>query len=310
MTDTRTPGGLPRVILAHSGGLDTAAAIPWLAERCGADVIAVTIDLGQTKEWLEEIRDRALAAGAVRAHVVDVRDEFAREYLLRGLKAGLLGPEPAAMAGRLACPLIAQTLVVIAGIEQARIVAHGDPDDPAPLAAMVHAIDPALTLITVPASMVLGRDEAPALAQRTGATVPSEPAYVEIAVARGVPTGVNGVAMPWLDLVGSLDVIARAHGVGPSPLVLLTVAHDALQQATVPAEAVRFGTPVAGEYRRMLRDGSWFSPMRRALDVYVDKLEEPVEGVVRLQLFNGACAVVGCRPSAAAAPALIPLTKA
>ena len=83
MTEPRRPDG-ERIVLAHAGGLDTTVAIPWLAETYRAEIIAVTVDLGQKKEWLEEARDRALASGAVRAHVVDQRDEFAREYLSRG----------------------------------------------------------------------------------------------------------------------------------------------------------------------------------------------------------------------------------
>jgi argininosuccinate synthase len=90
-----------RIVLAYSGGLETSIAIPWLAERHGAEIIAVTVDLGQGKDVLEEIRDRALATGALRAHVVDVRDAFARDYIVRALKAGILGdlsPVAAALA--------------------------------------------------------------------------------------------------------------------------------------------------------------------------------------------------------------------
>ena len=75
-----------RIVLAYSGGLDTTVAIPWLVEARNAEVIAVTLDLGQGKE-LEEIRDRALAAGAARAHVLDAREEFARDYVLPALQA-------------------------------------------------------------------------------------------------------------------------------------------------------------------------------------------------------------------------------
>jgi argininosuccinate synthase len=267
------------------------------------------MDLGQKKEWLEAVRDRALATGALRAHVVDVRDEFAREYLVRALKAGLLGPDPASMAAALAGPLVAQTLVSIARIEQARSVAHGDPDGAAaPLARTIHAIDPGLTMLAVPASMTSHHDDG-FVWSRTSAMLPAEPAYVDIAIDRGAPTGVNGVAMPWGDLVGSLDIIARAHGVGPSPLVLLDVAHQAIRKAAVAIDAERFGIQVAAEYLRMLRDGSWFSPMRAALDAYVDTLQQRVGGVVRLKLFNGTCTVVDCQPLPAT-PATIPLTKA
>jgi argininosuccinate synthase len=310
MTDPRKTPALRRIVLAHSGGLDTAVAIPWLAATHGAEIIAVTMDLGQKKEWLEEVRDRALASGAVRAHVVDVRDEFARDYLVRALKAGLLGPDAPSMASALAGPLVAQTLVSIAKIEQARIVAHGDPEGrAAPLAKAIAALDPALTLLAVPPAMVLVRDAA-AAPSRTAALPPAEPAYLEVALERGVPTGINGVAMPWPDLVGSLDIIARAHGVGPSPLVLLAVAHRALQHAAIASDAERFGARVTAEYQRLLRDGSWFSALRAGLDAYVDKIEEPVGGVVRLKLFNGACTVVEARAAAAVAPTIIPMAKA
>ena len=67
---------MERIVLAYSGGLDTSVAVPWLAEHHGAEVVAVTLDLGQGSE-LADIRERALALGAVRAHVLDVREEFA-----------------------------------------------------------------------------------------------------------------------------------------------------------------------------------------------------------------------------------------
>ena len=78
---------MERIVLAYSGGLDTSVAIAWLAETRGAEVIAVTLDLGQGSE-LNQVRDRALAAGATRAHVLDVCEEFAREYVRPALQAG------------------------------------------------------------------------------------------------------------------------------------------------------------------------------------------------------------------------------
>lgn len=113
-----------RIVLAYSGGLSASVAIPWLAERHGADVIAVTLDLGQGGE-LEEIRDRALAIGAARAHVLDAREEFAREYILPALQAGALYEGRYPMATALGRPLLARKLVEIAAIEQATAIAHG-----------------------------------------------------------------------------------------------------------------------------------------------------------------------------------------
>jgi argininosuccinate synthase len=113
-----------RIVLAYSGGLDTSVAIPWLAEKYDAEIIAVTMDLGQGKE-LEEVRGRALATGAVRAHVLDLREEFARDYILPALQAGALYEGRYPMATSLGRPLITHKLVEIAEMERATAIAHG-----------------------------------------------------------------------------------------------------------------------------------------------------------------------------------------
>jgi argininosuccinate synthase len=133
-----------------------------------------------------------------------------------------------------------------------------------------------------------------------------EPAYVDITIERGVPIAVNGVVMPLLDLIGSLEIIAGAHGVGR--IAALHAAHRALQHAAVTRDVEPFSTLVAEQYLRILRDGSWFAPMRPALDAYVDKIQDRVSGVVRLKLLNGDCAVVDCQAQSAS-PRLIAVTK-
>ena len=140
---------MERIVLAYSGGLDTSVAIPWMAERYDAEIIAVTMDLGQGRE-LEEVRDRALATGAVRAHVLDLREEFARDYALRALKAGALHEDRDPMAAALGRPLIAQKLVEIAVLEQATAVAHGctaTGHDQVRLDAATRALNPSLKII-------------------------------------------------------------------------------------------------------------------------------------------------------------------
>src|SRR4030065_1542448 len=117
---------MKRIVLAYSGGLDTSVAVPGLAERCGAEVVAVTMDLGQGKE-LNDVRERALAVGAVRAHVVDGREEFARDYILPALQAGAVYEDKYPLATALGRPLIARKLVEIAGIEGATAIPHGRP---------------------------------------------------------------------------------------------------------------------------------------------------------------------------------------
>ncbi len=140
---------MKRIVLAYSGGLDTSVAIPWLKARYGADVIAMTMDLGQGKE-LEDVRNRALAAGAVRAHVLDVREEFASGYVVPALKADALYEDRYPMATSLGRPLIAKKLVELAAIEQAGAIAHGctaEENDRFRLDTSARALDPALEVL-------------------------------------------------------------------------------------------------------------------------------------------------------------------
>ena len=300
---------MTRIVLAYSGGLETSIAILWLAARHEAEIIAVTVDLGQGKEVLEEIRDRALATGALRAHVVDVRDTFARDYILRALKAGILG-DRSPLAASLAHPLIAQKAVEIANIEQATIVAHGDPAGNASvLGRTIRALDPTMTVLapagewgmTLEQQLDYARERnvmlplelsglgSRASAPRAVSVKSGEPASVDIAFDRGAPAGVNGVTMPLLDLLGSLDIISGAHGV--TSLAALHASHDALEKAAI-AKRGKFSSPrIAELYLRLLRGGNWFTPERHALDMEADAVQQQVSGVVRLTLFESTCAV-------------------
>jgi argininosuccinate synthase len=115
---------MEKIILAYSGGLDTSVAIPWLSDRFDAEIVAVTMDLGQGRE-LDDVRERALAVGAKRAHVIDLREEFARDYILPALQAGALYEGKYPLATALGRPLIAKHLVEIGRIEGSTTIAHG-----------------------------------------------------------------------------------------------------------------------------------------------------------------------------------------
>src|SRR4029077_16458580 len=108
---------MKRVVLAYSGSRAAALAIPRLAEKYEAEIVAVILDVGQGKD-LEAVRDRALATGpvprprlalapgAVRAHVLDVREEFARQYVLRALRADALFRDGRSLSPALMRPLL------------------------------------------------------------------------------------------------------------------------------------------------------------------------------------------------------------
>jgi argininosuccinate synthase len=113
-----------RIVLAYSGGLDTSVAVKWLHEEMGADVIALAADVGQGGDF-EAIRQRALAAGAVEAIVVDARAEFAEEYCGPALAANALYENKYPLVSSLSRPIIAKHLVVAAREHGADAVAHG-----------------------------------------------------------------------------------------------------------------------------------------------------------------------------------------
>jgi argininosuccinate synthase len=113
-----------KIVLAYSGGLDTSVAIRWLQERYEAEIATLTMDLGGPGD-LDGAKKRALQIGAIRADVVDAREEFVREYVWPALQAGALYEGVYPLATALGRPLIAKHLVRIALEEQAFAIAHG-----------------------------------------------------------------------------------------------------------------------------------------------------------------------------------------
>jgi argininosuccinate synthase len=115
-----------RVVLAYSGGLDTSVAVKWIAEEWGAEVVALSVDVGQTADddW-DTIRNRALAAGAIDAVVVDAKREFADHYVAPVIRANALYEGKYPLVSALSRPLISRHLVRAAREFDADAVAHG-----------------------------------------------------------------------------------------------------------------------------------------------------------------------------------------
>jgi argininosuccinate synthase len=114
-----------RVVLAYSGGLDTSVAIPYLADKTGAEVIAVAVDVGQGGEDMGAIRQRALDCGAVEAEIVDAREEFAADFCVPALRANALYMDRYPLVSALSRPLIVRHLVAAARKHAGTIVSHG-----------------------------------------------------------------------------------------------------------------------------------------------------------------------------------------
>ena len=113
-----------KVILAYSGGLDTSVIIPWLKENYGCEVIAVAADVGQGGE-LSDLEARALATGASKLYILDIKDEFVNDYIFPTLKAGAVYENQYLLGTSFARPIIAKRIVEIAIKEGADAIAHG-----------------------------------------------------------------------------------------------------------------------------------------------------------------------------------------
>jgi argininosuccinate synthase len=114
-----------RVVLAYSGGLDTSVAVRWLIENEGVEVIALAVDVGQASDDWDVVKQRALAAGAVDAIVVDAREEFARDFCLPALRANAMYENRYPLVSALSRPVIVKHLVAAARFHGADAVGHG-----------------------------------------------------------------------------------------------------------------------------------------------------------------------------------------
>lgn len=343
-----------KVVLAYSGGLDTSIIIPWLKENFGYEVIAMVCDLGQGEELLP-LEAKALKSGASKVYILDVREEFLREYVFPCLRAGAVYEGKYLLGTSMARPLIAKKLVEIAHLEGAEAVAHGATgkgNDQVRFEVGVAALDPNLKVIA-PWRLweIRSREEAIAYAVARGIPVPvtkerpysmdrnlwhlsheggdledpgneppedlylltlppekaaAEPAYVSIDFEAGTPVGLDGVRLDPVMLMERLNELAGKHGIGIVDMVenrlvgiksrgvyetpggtVLFYALRELERLTLDRATLHFKEIVALKYAELVYDGLWFSPLREALDAFVNSVCRAVTGRVRLKLYRG-----------------------
>lgn len=155
-------GEIKKVVLLYSGGLDTSVMIKWIQEQYMAEVIALTVDIGQQADDLEEIRKKALKLGAIKAIVVDAKDEFAMEYIAKGIKANASYQGRYYLSTPLGRPLLAKWAVKVAMEEEADCIAHGSTgkgNDQVRLDGTALALNPDIKIIAPVREWSMGRDE-------------------------------------------------------------------------------------------------------------------------------------------------------
>jgi argininosuccinate synthase len=169
------PAEVHRVLLLYSGGLDTSVMLKWIQDEYSAEVVCLTVNLGQPGEDYAVIRGKAMQLGALDCHVVDARDEFAREYVAPAIKANALyGNYPLFTA--LGRPLIAKLAVDYARQTGCDTIAHGctgKGNDQVRIEATVATLAPELKVIAPVRSWQMGREEEIAYAHEHGIPIKS-----------------------------------------------------------------------------------------------------------------------------------------
>jgi argininosuccinate synthase len=353
-----------RVVLAYSGGLDTSVAIGWIAERTGAEVIALAVDCGQGGEDLGTIRDRALACGAADAVVVDARAEFGERYCMPALLANALYMDRYPLVSALSRPLIVTHLARVAREYGASLVAHGctgKGNDQVRFEVGLTTLEPGLRVLAPVRDSGMTRDKAIAFAEEKRLPVdvtssspysidqnlwgrstetghlediweaphddvygytadPSlsrEPDELVLSFTDGIPDAIDGVSRTPTEIITELNARAGAQGVGrldlvedrlvgiksreiyeaPGAITLIT-AHQELENVCVERDLARFKRQAEQRWTELVYDGLWFSPLKRALDVFMAEASRYVTGDVRVRLHGGRAVVTGRRSPA------------
>ncbi|MDO8576823.1 MAG: argininosuccinate synthase [Candidatus Daviesbacteria bacterium] len=155
-------GEIKKVVLLYSGGLDTSVMLKWIQEEYNAKVIALTIDIGQISDDLDVIRKKAEKLGAIKTYVIDAKDEFANEYISKGIKANANYQQGYRLATAIGRPLLAKWAVKIAAAEGADCIAHGctgKGNDQVRIEGTALALNPDIKIIAPVREWSMGRDE-------------------------------------------------------------------------------------------------------------------------------------------------------
>jgi len=353
-----------KVVLAYSGGLDTSVAIRWLIDNHDVDVIALAIDVGQERQDLETVRQKALSVGAVESIVKDVREEYVEDFLSKALRTNALYENKYPLLSAMSRPIIVKHLVEEAHRTGARYIAHGctgKGNDQVRFEVGISALDPDIEVLAPVREWELKtRDQEMEYAVKHGIPVPTtkanpysiddnlwgraiecgvledpwveppadiytmtgdanvpscdEPEYAEISFVGGLPVSFNGEKKSFHEIILAMNEIAGKNGFGridmienrlvglksrevyevPGALTLIQ-AHKALEDLCLERDVLHYKLHIEQKWAELVYNGLWFSPLKEALDGFVDSTQALVTGDVRLRFFKGSCVVVGRR---------------
>lgn len=346
-----------KIVLSYSGGLDTSVIITWLKENYNnCEVIAVTGDVGQGKDELEGLEEKALKTGASKAYILDLKDELVNEYILPAIKAGATYEGQYLLGTPFTRPLLAKKLVEIAKKENADAICHGctgKGNDQVRFELAIKSLAPDMPVIA-PWRLwdIKGRDDAIEYAEKHKiplkitretnyskdknlwhlshegldlediANVPKydeilemgvtpkqakdEETIIEIEFEKGVPIALNGEHLDLVTLIEKLNKLGGENGIGILDMVenrlvgmksrgvyetpggtIIYKAHSLLETICLDKDTMHFKQIVGNKLGELLYDAKWYTPLKDAINSFVDKTQETVTGKVGLKLYKG-----------------------
>ncbi len=349
---------IKKVVLAYSGGLDTSIIIPWLKENYNnCEVVAVSGDVGQGTE-LDGLEEKAIATGASKLYIEDLKEEFITDYIFPTMKAGAVYEHDYLLGTSFARPIIAKRIAEIAKAEGADAICHGctgKGNDQVRFELSLKAFAPDLAIIAPWREWdIQSRDEEIDYAEAHNIPLkinretnyskdknlwhlshegldledpanepmynkpgflelgvspemaPDQPTYLTLHFEKGVPTMLNGEEIAPVALMEALNQLGGENGIGLADLVenrlvgmksrgvyetpggtILYHAHKVLETITLDRETMHYKQQIALKYADLVYFGQWFTPLRAALDAFVDETQQTVTGDVKLKLYKG-----------------------
>lgn len=353
-------GEFKKCLLLYSGGLDTSVMLKWIQEEYECEVVALTIDIGQTADDLEAIKAKALKLGAVEAIVYDGKKQFAEELLAQAIKANADYQGGYALSTPLGRIIISELAVKIAKDHGCEVIAHGctgKGNDQVRFESYITTLDSSIKTIAPVREWGMGRQEEieyakkhnipvkqtadvpysydenmwgntgeggeienPALQPKLESILqwckiveqtPDEAASIKITFDKGIPTKIDGKALPLDQIIAICNKLGAEHGVGVTHLIedrlvglkvrgiyenpaatILIEAHTKLEKLVSTREENQFKQLIDTKWSYMLYGAQWFEPTMAHINAYIDSQNEKVSGEVTMKLLKGQATAV------------------
>ena len=351
-----------KIVVAYSGGLDTSVLLKWLKEKYNAEIIAYCADVGQAEE-LDGLEAKALATGASKCFIGDLKEDFATNYIFPMMQANALYEGRYLLGTSIARPCISKDMVDLAIREGADAIAHGATgkgNDQVRFELAVNALAPNIKVIAPWRDPEFrqqfpGRTEMIAYAESHGIPIrqslkkpysmdrnllhisfeagmledtwydgttpadremyklsvspedaPDQPEYVTMTFEAGVPKTLNGKAMKVSEIITELNALGGKHGIGIIDIVenrvvgmksrgvyetpggtILMEAHDQLEELILDRETMETKKKLGSQFAQVVYEGKWFTPLREAIQAFVESTQKYVTGEVKFKLYKG-----------------------